>query len=179
MRGRPTGPWLNCKRYEMQGKLSASLQRHLLNRARSVICLTLCRVVPGPRLNRPLLITMRNGAFLYTMIACSSSFYSGRRTGRAELEHHFEETRELSKSARWISPGKDRALQQARRSAVAPQRWDRAEPIENRSHNREREKIPQGEKRIRNFRYLSLDLCWRRTNPESLAKVGGLTSAHR
>ena len=30
---------------------------------------------------------------------------------------------------------------QARRSAVAPKRWDRAEPIENRSYNREREKF--------------------------------------
>src|SRR6266536_287157 len=93
---------------------------------------------------------------------------SGRRTGRAELEHDFEETRELPKSARWISPGQDRSLRQARRSAVAPQRWDRAEPIENRSHNREREKVPRGEKRIRNFRRLSLDLRRRRADPESL-----------
>src|SRR5712671_5834360 len=92
---------------------------------------------------------------------------SGRRAGGIELEYDFEETRELSKSARWISPGQDRALQQARRSAVAPQRWDRAEPIENRSHNREREKVPRGEKRIRKFRRLSLELRWRHTDPES------------
>src|SRR6266550_4684772 len=98
--------------------------------------------------------------------------HSGRRAGRTELEHHFEETRELPKSARWISPGQDRSLRQARRPAVAPQRWDRAKPIENRSHNREREKVPRGEKRIRNSRCLPLDLRWRRADPESLALVG-------
>src|SRR5882724_9738991 len=97
---------------------------------------------------------------------------SGRRTGRTELEYDFEETRELSKSARWISPGQDRPLRQARRSAVAPQRRDRAEPIENRSHNREREKVPRCPKGIRNFRRLSLDLRWRPADPESLARVG-------
>src|SRR6266566_1037039 len=94
--------------------------------------------------------------------------HSGRCTGRTELEHDFEETRELQKRARWISPGKNRPLRQARRSVVAPQRWDRAEPIENRSCNREREKVPRGEKRIRNFRRLSLDLRWRQADPESL-----------
>src|SRR6188472_529044 len=59
--------------------------------------------------------------------------HSGRRTGRIELEHHFEKARELPKGIRRISPGKDRPLRQARRAAVAPQRWDRAEPVENRS----------------------------------------------
>src|SRR6266550_6811814 len=105
--------------------------------------------------------------------------HSGRRTGRTELEHHFEETRELSKSARWISPGQDRALRQARRSAVAPQRWDRTEPIENRSYNREREKLSRRSKGIRNFRRLSLDLRRRRADPESLAHLGPGASAHR
>ncbi len=52
------------------------------------------------------------------------------------------------------------------------QRWDRAEPIENRSHNREREKVSRGEKRIRNFRRLSLDLRRRQANPESSAHLG-------
>src|SRR5258708_25973485 len=97
---------------------------------------------------------------------------SGRRAGRTELEHDFEETRELPKSARWISSGHDRPLRQARRSAVARQRWDRAEPIENRSHNREREKVPRRSKRIRKFRHLSLELRWRHTDPESLAHIG-------
>src|SRR6266853_5382610 len=97
---------------------------------------------------------------------------SGRGTGRTELEYDFEETRELPKSARWISPGQDRPLRQARRAAVAPQRWDRTEPIENRSYDREREKVSRRSKRIRNFRRLSLDLRWRRADPESLAHVG-------
>src|SRR4029077_4102204 len=88
--------------------------------------------------------------------------HSGRRTGGIELEHHFEETRELSKSARWISPGKDRVLWQARCAAVAAQRWDRAEPFENRSYNREREKLSRRPKGIRKFRRLSLDIRWRR-----------------
>src|SRR6266550_2072095 len=98
--------------------------------------------------------------------------HSGRRAGRTELEHHFEETRELPKSARWISPGQDRPLRQARRSAAIARRWHCPQPLENRSHNREREKVPRGEKRIRNFRRFSLDLRWRRTDPESLALVG-------
>src|SRR4030095_9755029 len=98
--------------------------------------------------------------------------HSGRRAGRTELEYHFEETRELPKSAGWISPRQDRPLQQARRSAVAPQRWDRAEPIKNRSHNREREKVPRGEKRIRNFRRLSLELRWQQADAESLENHG-------
>src|SRR6476659_7029292 len=98
--------------------------------------------------------------------------HSGRRTGRTELEYDFEETRELSKSARWISPGKDPPLRQARRSAVAPERWDRAEPIENRSHNRERKKVPRGEKRIRNSRRLPLDLRWWQPDAKSLANIG-------
>src|SRR5260370_11008647 len=97
--------------------------------------------------------------------------HSGRRTGRTELEYDFEETRELPKSARWISPGKDRPLQQTRRSAVAPQRWNRAESLENRSYNREREKLPRCSKRIRKFRHLSLELRWRQPDTESLANI--------
>src|SRR5262245_30341670 len=84
---------------------------------------------------------------------------SGRRAGRIELEHHFEKARELPKSARWISPGKDRPLRQTRRATVAAQRWHRAEPVENRRYDREREKISRGAKRIRKFRRLSLELC--------------------
>jgi DNA-3-methyladenine glycosylase I len=34
--------------------------------------------------------------------------HSGRRAGGIELEHNFEKARKLPKSARWISPGKDR-----------------------------------------------------------------------
>src|ERR671919_194869 len=83
---------------------------------------------------------------------------SGRRTGRTELEHHFEETRELPKSARWISPGKDRPLRQTRCAAVVAQRWHRAEPIENRSHNPEREEFPRRARRIRKVRRLPLEL---------------------
>src|SRR5512132_505993 len=97
--------------------------------------------------------------------------HSGRRTGRTELEHYFEETRELPKGIRRISPGKDRPLRQARRAAVAPQRWDRAEPVENRSCNREREKLSRRQKGIRKFRRISLDLRWRQADPESLANV--------
>src|SRR5206468_4684904 len=43
----------------------------------------ICRVVPGPPLNPPSLITMRNGASLCTMIGYSSSFSSwkARRLG--------------------------------------------------------------------------------------------------
>src|SRR5438046_706069 len=83
--------------------------------------------------------------------------HSGRRSGGIELEHYFEKARELPKGIRRISPGKDRPLWQARRAAVAPKRWDRAEPIENRSHNREREKVPRRQKRIRKLRCLSMD----------------------
>src|SRR4030095_17266222 len=97
---------------------------------------------------------------------------SGRRAGGTELEHHSEQTRELPKSARWISPGKDRPLRKTRRAAVAAQRWHRAEPIENRGNDREREKISRGAKRIRNFRRLSLELCWRCANSESVAHPG-------
>src|SRR6476661_7518002 len=96
---------------------------------------------------------------------------SGRRAGGIELEYDLEETRELPKSARWISPGKDRPLRQARRSAVAPQRWDRAEPVENRGYNREREKLPRRSKRIRKFRCVSLELCRWQANSESLASL--------
>src|SRR5215831_3771527 len=97
---------------------------------------------------------------------------SGRRTGRTELEHHFKKTRELPKSARWILPGKDRQLRQARRPAVAAQRWDRTEPTENRSHNREREKLSRRSKRIWKFRRVPLELRWRQDNSESLAHAG-------
>src|SRR4030095_4098409 len=81
----------------------------------------------------------------------------GRRPSRAELEHHFEETRELSKGLRWISSGKDWSLRQARCAAVAAERRHRAEPIENRSRNHERENFHRRAKRIRNFRHLSLE----------------------
>src|SRR6266480_5910968 len=96
----------------------------------------------------------------------------GRRTGGIELEHHFKKARELPQGIRRISLGKDRPLWQARRAAVAPKRGDRAEPVENRSHNREREKLHRRSKRIRNFRRLSLELCWRRADTESLANIG-------
>src|SRR5215831_4613505 len=99
-------------------------------------------------------------------------FNSGRRTGRAELEHDFEEARELSKGTRRIPPGKDRALYQSRCAAVATQRRNRAEPVENRGYNREREKVSRGAKRIRKFRRLSLELRRRQTNSELLANVG-------
>src|SRR5512140_1146237 len=105
--------------------------------------------------------------------------HSGRRTGGIELEHYFEKARELPKGIRRISPGKDRPLWQARRAAVAPKRWDRAEPVENRSCNREREKVSRSAKRFRNSRCLPLDLRWRRTDPESLANIGCCTCAHR
>src|SRR5215470_10688307 len=82
---------------------------------------------------------------------------SGRRAGRIKLEHDFEKARELPKSVRRISPGKRRSVWEARRAAVAPQRWDRAEPTENHSCNREREKFSRCSKRIRKFRRLSLD----------------------
>src|SRR4029453_18344472 len=93
-----------------------------------------------------------------------------RSAGGIELEHYFEKARELPKSARWISRGKDCPLWQARRPAIARQRWHRAEPIENRGYSREREEISRGARRIRKFRCLSLEVCRRRTNPESLAK---------
>src|SRR5437773_10973757 len=98
--------------------------------------------------------------------------HSGRGAGWAELEYDFEETRELPKSVRWISPGQDRLLRQARRSAVAPQRWDRAKPFENHSYNRERENVSRRARKIRNVRRLSLELCWRQANSESLANHG-------
>src|SRR5215472_14499288 len=97
---------------------------------------------------------------------------SGRRTGRAELEHNFEEARELSKGTRWISTGKDRSLWQARCSPIATQRWDCAEPIENRSYNRKREKVLRRRKRIRNSRRVSLDLRWRQADSELSAHPG-------
>src|SRR5262249_46837746 len=37
-------------------------------------CNPICRVVPGLQLNRTLLITIRNGAYLCTMTECSSNF---------------------------------------------------------------------------------------------------------
>src|SRR6266542_3441393 len=85
----------------------------------------------------------------------------GRRAGGIELEQYFEKARELPKGIRRISPGKDRALWQARRAVVTPKRRNRAEPLENRSHNREREKLHRRSKRIRNFRRLSLEVCRR------------------
>src|ERR1700748_1022666 len=97
--------------------------------------------------------------------------YFGRRTGWIELEYDFEETRKLPKSAPWISAGKDRALQQAGRSAVARQRWNRAESLENCSYNREREKLSRCSKRIRKFRRLYVELCWRQPDTESLENL--------
>src|SRR6266508_4653118 len=96
----------------------------------------------------------------------------GRRAGGIELEHHFEKARELPKGIRRISPGKDRPLWQARCAAIAPQRWDRPEPIENRSCDRQRERLSRGSKRIRKFRRVSLEFCWRQPDTESLANVG-------
>ncbi len=76
------------------------------------------------------------------------------------------------KAFRRISTGKDRPLRQTRRAAVAAQRWDRTEPVKNRSCNRECEKFSRGSKGIRHFRRLSLEPCWRRADTESLANVG-------
>src|SRR6266576_3179609 len=95
----------------------------------------------------------------------------GRSTGWTELEHYFEETGELSKSVQSIRGGKGRPLWQARCAAAAAKRWHRAQPFENRSDNREREKIYRGARKIRNVRRLSLELRWRQANPESLAKI--------
>src|SRR5215475_10219080 len=95
--------------------------------------------------------------------------YFGRRTSGVELEHNFKKAGELSKGFRWISAGKDRPVRETRCAALAAQRWNRAEPIENRSCNQEREKVSRCTGRIRNFRRLSLELCRRRANPESLA----------
>src|SRR5262245_22717266 len=97
--------------------------------------------------------------------------HSGRRSGRIELEYHFEKARKLPKSPRWISPGKNRPLRQARRAAIARQRWDRKEPVENRGYHREREKISRSAKGIRKSRCLSLELCWRQPDTESLAHL--------
>src|SRR6476619_5278744 len=97
---------------------------------------------------------------------------SGRRAGGTKLEHHFEQTRELPKSARWISRGKDRPLRQTRRATIARQRWHRAKPVENRRYDREREKVSRRQKRIRKLRRLSLELCWRQSNSESVANPG-------
>src|SRR4029077_4019718 len=94
---------------------------------------------------------------------------SGRRAGGTKLEHHSEQTRELPKSVRCISRGKDRPLWQTPRAALAAQRWHRSEPIEERGYDREREKISRVAKRIQNFRRLSLELCWRCANSESVA----------
>src|SRR5262245_27221542 len=105
--------------------------------------------------------------------------HPGRRPGGIELEYHFEKARELPKSTRWISPGKNRSLRQARRAAIARQRWDRAEPLENRSYHREREEISRGAKRIRKFRCVSMELRCRQTDTESLAHPGGRTRSHR
>src|SRR4029453_9936876 len=104
--------------------------------------------------------------------------HPGRSAGGIELEHYFAKARELPKSARWISRGKDCSLWQARGPAIARQRRHRAEPIENRGYHREREEISRGAKRIRKFRCLPLEVCRRRTNPESLAYPGGRTRAH-
>src|SRR5262249_27810432 len=98
--------------------------------------------------------------------------YSGRRAGGTKLEHHSEQTRELPKSARWISRGKDRPLRQTPRAAVAAQRWHRAEPIENRGYDRERERISRVAKRIQKFRCLSLELCRWQPGSEPLANPG-------
>src|SRR5437762_176597 len=85
----------------------------------------------------------------------------GRSAGWTELEHYFKETGELSKSVRWIRGGKDRPLWQERCAAAAAERWHRAQPFENRSDNREREKISRGARKIRNVQRLSLELRWR------------------
>src|SRR5438132_9531926 len=96
-------------------------------------------------------------------------FDPGRRASRAELEHDSEKTGELSQRVRRISPGKDRPLRRARCAAVAAQRWNRAEPFENRSHNREREKLSRRAGRVRKFRRISVELCWGQANSELLA----------
>ena len=69
-------------------------------------------------------------------------------------------------------PEKIARYNKRRRTAVAPQRWDRAEPIKNHSDNRERETLPHRSKRIRKFRRLPLDFRWRQPDTESLANIG-------
>src|SRR6476659_9581183 len=98
--------------------------------------------------------------------------YSRRRTGRAELDHHFEKTGELSKGVRWISAGENRSPRQTRCSTVAARRGNRAEPAEDRGHHRECEKVSRRAKGIRHFRRLPVELRRRQANPESLAHHG-------
>ena len=108
-----------------------------------------------------------NGAFLST-IGCSSSLYEG--AGRTELDYDFEETRESSKESRRFRRRKSPDITSATSAAIA-RRWHCPQPLENRSHNREREEFPRRSKGIRNFRRLSLDVRWRQANSESLARL--------
>src|SRR5439155_22090551 len=93
-------------------------------------------------------------------------------------DNHFKEAEELSKGIRWIPRREGRPLRRARCPAVAPERRNCAEPIENRGYHSEREDVSCRARRVRESRRVPLEVCWRQANPELLAHHGGGAGTH-